>query len=285
MPQDSLAKLSLHPTGDDKQCFAVLTSKHKVSRDTIHLDFEYPSGVCKTLPVGKHLKVLAPNPCKPGELWNGEEDEDEGEPQFERKYTPCTVTERGFVLIVKVYSPNKHFPQGGKMSQYLDSVRVGDHVEFSLPYGVIEYLGKGEFQRIKNMVKAEHIGMIAAGSGITPMLRLLEASLGGDGEGESVKYSLLFANRELDDIICKQRLDELAAKYPTRFTVTYILSQPNPEWQGLRGRAHKQLLAELMPSSANEPLILCCGPPAMVKTCCKESLNQLGYDAKRVWDF
>lgn len=274
------------PSGDDKHCVAVLRSKHHVSRDTIHLDFEYPSGVCKTLPVGKHLKVLAPNPCKPGELWNGEVDKDDGESVFERKYTPCTVTERGFVLIVKVYSPSADFPQGGKMSQYLDSVQVGDRVELALPYGVIEYLGQGEFQRVRNLVKAEHIGMIAAGSGITPMLRLLEASLGsGGGEGESVKYSLLFANRQVDDIICKQRLDELAEKHSTRLTVTYILSQPSPEWQGLRGRAHKELLAELMPSSASEPLILCCGPPAMVKTCCKESLSQLGYDAKRVWDF
>lgn len=280
MPQEQLAKMSIV---DDKQCFAVLTAQSTICRDTVCLEFKYQNLARKpVLPVGKHLKVVAPNPCKPGQLWNGEEDEDDGDDTFERKYTPSQVSEDGFVLVIKVYYPNAEFPDGGKMSQYLANIRVGDCVEFALPYGVIEYLGDGTFKRMKNEVQTKKIGMIAAGSGITPMLRLLEHGLANK---DGVHYTLLFANREQEDIICKSRLDELAALHSDTFKLEYILSKPAAEWQGLRGRADRELLSKIMPQTTDTPLILCCGPPAMIKICCKENLMQLGYDTKMVWDF
>lgn len=49
-------------------------------------------------------------------------------------------------LVVKVYLKGVHpkFPDGGKMSQYLNSLKIGDVVEFRGPSGLLTYTGKGD---------------------------------------------------------------------------------------------------------------------------------------------
>lgn len=61
--------------------------------------------------------------------------------EISRNYTPVsTVNERGhFDLVIKVYFPNDEFPSGGLMSQQMDSLNIGDEMDFSAPYGTIEY--------------------------------------------------------------------------------------------------------------------------------------------------
>lgn len=50
------------------------------------------------------------------------------------------MNERGhFDLVIKVYFPNDEFPSGGLMSQQMDSLNIGDEMDFSAPYGTIEY--------------------------------------------------------------------------------------------------------------------------------------------------
>lgn len=49
------------------------------------------------------------------------------------------------VLSYQVYLKGVHpkFPEGGKMSQYLNSLKIGDVVEFRGPSGLLTYTGKG----------------------------------------------------------------------------------------------------------------------------------------------
>ena len=54
-----------------------------------------------------------------------------------------------FVLnsfLFKVYFKNVHpkYPDGGKMSQYLDSLEIGDTVDIRGPSGKLTYVGRGE---------------------------------------------------------------------------------------------------------------------------------------------
>ena len=48
-------------------------------------------------------------------------------------------------IFLKVYFKNVHpkFPDGGKMSQYLDSLEIGDTIDIRGPAGKVVYLGKG----------------------------------------------------------------------------------------------------------------------------------------------
>ena len=48
-----------------------------------------------------------------------------------------------------MYKKNVHprFPDGGKMSQYLDSLNVGDTIDIRGPEGKVAYIGRGKGDR------------------------------------------------------------------------------------------------------------------------------------------
>jgi cytochrome-b5 reductase len=49
--------------------------------------------------------------------------------------------------MMQVYFKNVHpkFPEGGKMSQYLENMKLGDTIDVRGPSGRLVYLGKGKF--------------------------------------------------------------------------------------------------------------------------------------------
>jgi cytochrome-b5 reductase len=103
--------------------------------------------------------------------------------EVSRKYTPITtIFETGiFELLIKVYHKNVHpkFPLGGKMSQYLNELPIGDSIKVRGPFGKLTYLGDGLFKiltKFKPITYREKIykkvGMIAGGTGITPFYQV-----------------------------------------------------------------------------------------------------------------
>ena len=75
-------------------------------------------------------------------------------------------------IFLKVYKPNASFPNGGKLSQYLDSLPVGSKIDVAGPVGRIVYKRNGQFEYkltfgsplTKKSFKK--LGMIAGGTGI-----------------------------------------------------------------------------------------------------------------------
>ena len=63
-----------------------------------------------------------------------------------RAYTPTSSDDElgHFDLVIKVYWANEHprFPDGGKMSQHLESLPIGGEMEVKGPLGHFHYLGK-----------------------------------------------------------------------------------------------------------------------------------------------
>ena len=84
---------------------------------------------------------------------------------------PAALSHTVFCCL-QVYFANVHpkFPNGGKMSQHLNSLSVGDTVDISGPAGKVVYLGRG-YIRVKLPGKPEQIrfatdvGLIAGGTG------------------------------------------------------------------------------------------------------------------------
>ena len=68
----------------------------------------------------------------------------------QRKYTPISradVKRNSFELLIKVYFPlPPQFPEGGLMSQHVNSLKIGDEIKVTLPYGRFNYLGKSNCQ-------------------------------------------------------------------------------------------------------------------------------------------
>uniref|UniRef100_A0A8C7P7P0 NADH-cytochrome b5 reductase n=1 Tax=Oncorhynchus mykiss TaxID=8022 RepID=A0A8C7P7P0_ONCMY len=210
-----------------------------------------------------------------------------------RPYTPVSSDDDvGFVdLVVKIYykNVNPKFPEGGKMSQYLESLRIGDTIDFRGPSGLLVYQGNGAFA-IKAEKKAEpviktskKVGMIAGGTGITPMLQIITAIM-KDPQDQTVCH-LLFANQTEKDILLRPELEEIAANHPTRFKLWFTLDRAPEKWEYSQGFISEDMVRDHLPPPGDDTLILLCGPPPMIQFACNPNLDKVGHASSRRFTF
>ncbi|XP_077178002.1 NADH-cytochrome b5 reductase 2 isoform X3 [Paroedura picta] len=247
-----------------------LIEKEEISHDTKRFRFGLPSSEhILGLPVGQHVYLSAK---VAGNL-------------VIRAYTPVSSDEvKGYVdLIIKVYykNTNPKFPEGGKMTQHLNSMEIGDTIDFRGPNGLLVYNGSGKFT-IKQDKKSEGktkfakcLGMIAGGTGITPMLQLIR-HITKDPK-DNTKCYLLFANQTEEDILLRPELEEVAANHPDQFKFWYTLDRPPQGWNYSSGFVTADMIKDHLPAPGNDVLILMCGPPPMIQFACQPNLEKLGY--------
>lgn len=184
----------------------ILQSKKVISHNVAIYRFALPRATdILGLPIGQHIS-LAVNP-------RGEKIE------VVRSYTPISSDEdQGFFdLMIKSY------PQGN-ISAHMDTLKPGQTMKVRGPKGAMVYT--------PNLRR--HIGMIAGGTGITPMLQIIRAVIRGrpkNGGEDQTKIDLIFANVNEDDILLKEDLDRLAAE-DDDFRVHYVLNNPPEDWEG-----------------------------------------------------
>ena len=99
--------------------------------------------------------------------------------------------------------------------------------------------------------------MIAGGTGITPMLQIIRASL--KNSSDKTQLSLIYANVNPEDILLKKELDELAAKHSDRFTVYYVLNNAPEGWTGGVGFVSKEQIEKYLPKTSDDIKVLMCG--------------------------
>ncbi|KAH8261494.1 hypothetical protein KR044_010317, partial [Drosophila immigrans] len=280
-----------------------LIEKEVLSHDTRRFRFGLPSKQhILGLPVGQHIHLIA---TIDNEL-------------VIRPYTPISSDEDvGYVdLVVKVYFKDVHpkFPAGGKMTQYLEQMELGDKISFRGPSGRLQYLGNGTFS-IKKLrkdppkhVTAKYVNMIAGGTGITPMLQLVREVLKRN-EKDKTQLALLFANQSEKDILLREELDELAKKHPDQFKVWYTPSimlkisclPPSPHaalkrmprtaharfiaWSYNTGHVNDDMMQEHLHPPDPETLCLLCGPPPMVNYTCIPGLERLGHRSEQRFSY
>lgn len=125
----------------------------------------------------------------------------------------------------------------------------------------------------------KNIGMIAGGTGITPMIQIIHEindsknNLENSSIIDETKVKLLFANHEESDIIMKSEIDSFP-KHNPNIQVRYILSSPSsPQtWNGYVGRLNQKILQSELPPPSSDTLIYVCGPPGMMQTICGDKL-------------
>ncbi|MGN0572964.1 MAG: FAD-binding oxidoreductase [Acutalibacteraceae bacterium] len=157
---------------------------------------------------------------------------------------------------------------GGLLSNYiLNNWEVGTEVEVSAPSGNFEY------QPLRDASKV--IGL-AGGSGITPFLSMASAIADGD---EDFELTLLYGSRNQDNILFREKLDEIAARTP-KFKVVHVLSDADcvlPEGAE-RGFITAEIIKKYAPE--NEPYsVFLCGPQQMYAFADKE-LEKLNLERK-----
>lgn len=157
------------------------------------------------------------------------------------------------------------------MSQAMDALSIGDTLLFKGP--------KGKFEYTPGSKKA--IGMLAGGTGITPMYQLIQAIL--KDPSDRTQMSLIFGNITEDDILMKRELDEFAKIYPN-LKVHYVLNNPPEGWKGGSGFISAEMIKKLLPAPGDDVAILRCGPPAMMKAM-ETHLDALGYAPEQQFQF
>ncbi|KAJ4753201.1 Nitrate reductase [Rhynchospora pubera] len=249
-----------------------LVAKTVISRDTRIFRFALPSSdQVLGLPVGKHIFLSA---TVGGKLCL-------------RAYTPSShVDVKGhFELVIKVYfkGENAKYPDGGVMSQYLESLSLGATIDIKGPLGEIEYIGRGNFTVKGEPCFAKRLAMIAGGTGITPIYQVMQAIL-RDQPNDITEMHLVYANRSEDDILLRQELDNWAAMHPDRLKVWYVVSEvkhPELEWKYSTGYINENILRDHVPLGAAETLALICGPPPMIKQAVLPNLEKMGYNVDK----
>jgi len=206
-----------------------------------------------------------------------------------RPYSPLSDdATRGYVdFIIKVYFKDVHpkFPQGGKMSQHLDSMKIGDLIEVKGPLGDFIYNGEGNFTWKGNPRVCKNISLIAGGTGISLPYQVLSAVLRNPEDQTKVK--LLFANQTPDDILAREQLETLAASHPDRFELWYTvdrLKEDKGPWKYDVGFINDVLISKSLFPPADDTICLMCGPPIMYEKACIPNLLQIGYKHDNIFE-
>ena len=115
--------------------------------------------------------------------------------------------------------------QDGRVSHHLNAtIAEGDELAVLGP--------SGNFTVEPRSVNQRHLVMIAGGSGITPIMSILETVLRVE---TASRVTLIYGNRGWDDVIFRDRLQALCEEFGDRLTVDHVLEHPPEWWTGERG--------------------------------------------------
>jgi len=252
--------------GKESQSFR-LSSKTNVTYNSILFRFDLPEKDMRLgLPVGKHVLLSYT---------------DDEKKMVSRPYTPVTSDDElgSFDLLIKIY------PQG-KMGNYLKNLTIGTGVDVKGPQGMIQYFGNGKFW-VKRKYKAnpqvaaesvqtvKNVGMIAGGTGLTPMLQVIRSVLKASLK-DKTNLSLIFANVTEEDILLRNELEQYAKSFPSQFHLHFTLDKPPENWSQGRGFVTAEMISKHLPPPSSDTLILVCGPPPMLNFM-EKNLDGLDY--------
>ncbi|KAI8852990.1 hypothetical protein BC829DRAFT_360285 [Chytridium lagenaria] len=211
-----------------------------INHNTSTFRFALPAGATELgLPTASCVVTKFVNGVKP-----------DGKPDVViRAYTPVEDPALGYTgtfdLIVKKY-PN------GPMSTHIHSMKAGETLDIKA--GPIK-----KYEYVPN--KDKHLGMIAGGSGITPMLQIIHRVF--SNPEDKTKISLVFGNVAEEDILLKSYFDNLAQKHSDQFKVFYTLDKPPANWTQGKGFITEQVLTSNLPKPG-EGKVFICGPNPML---------------------
>ncbi|MEM6526501.1 MAG: 1,2-phenylacetyl-CoA epoxidase subunit PaaE [Bacteroidota bacterium] len=164
--------------------------------------------------------------------------------------------------------------EGGKFSTYANDVlRAGEELEVMPPHG--------KFYVPLDPENANSYVAFASGSGITPIISIIETTLRIEPESE---FTLFYGNRGSNTIIFQEELEALKNRYMNRFSLYHILSKERQESELFNGRIDGDKIksfAQLFFNAQSINHYFTCGPEEMMLKV-KDSLLDMGVPEKRI---
>lgn len=178
-------------------------------------------------------------------------DQEEWRQEEGRPFTPtCLVSDKVLEFVIKRY------PEHKAVTDKLHSLRPGDGLLMSDPFGTIAYKGAGVF--------------IGAGAGITPFLAIFR-QLAADGA--IAQQSLIFSSKTPVDVICEKEL-----RYYFGSRGHFICTRDSgPGYES--GRINREYLEKHLTDTGQ--YVYVCGPDAFVEDI-TGIVKELGFAAETV---
>lgn len=177
-----------------------------------------------------------------------------------RCYSLCSAPGEGLRVGVR------RVPGGGFSNRLHRDLRVGDVVEVLPPLGSF---GSALASRPR------HVLAVAGGSGITPLLSILKATLSRDAQA---RCTLVYANRTAASTLFKGELDDLKSRCLTRFALHHVFSREQLEAPLNAGRLDAEKLQQFLRLCGPVDQAFVCGPHAMNDSV-EAGLRAAGLDA------
>lgn len=178
----------------------------------------------------------------------------------------CPIDETLTVAIKKL--------EGGAFSTYAnDELKVGDEIEVMPPHG--------SFYVPLDPANANTYVAFASGSGITPIISIIETTLRTEPESE---FTLFYGNRQTSTIIFQEELEGLKNRYMGRFSLYHILSKERQESDLFNGRLDTEKIkaySRLFFDTETVDHYFTCGPEEMMLSVQSE-LKNLGVPEERI---
>lgn len=170
--------------------------------------------------------------------------------QIRRDYSICSSQNSGELKVgIKAV-------ENGTFSQYaVTQLKAGDELEVSAP--------QGRFNLSPNADATKKYIAFAAGSGITPILSMIQSVL--EDEPHS-KFVLVYGNKNVNEVMFKKDIEQLKDTYNDRFFIHYTFSQEQyDEYHSGRidSRYAKIILDESYEGMKFDDYFLC-GPEPMI---------------------
>lgn len=209
----------------------------RLTDDAVAITFDVPAELAEAyhFSPGQHLTVRTPAA--------GDD--------LRRNYSICSSAGSGRLTIGV-----KHIPGGGFSTYALKKLQVGDEIDVMTP--------TGRFYTEPSPERQRRLGLIAAGSGITPVLSILSSVLEYEPASSA---TLLYGNRSSASVMFLEELQDLKDRFPARFQLVNVLSRERPGIELLAGRIDgpklDRFLDTLLPPETVDEWYLC-GPQEMV---------------------
>lgn len=163
----------------------------------------------------------------------------------------------------------------GIVSNYIhDVLKVGDMIETMCPMGNFT---------LSDIRDDKTIILWGAGSGITPLISIAKYSLFTQPD---VKVSLVYGNRNKENTIFNQAIQNLHDKYHDNFKFYHFHTQlklDNSLLNIVKGRINpKKVLEEMNQETIKSSLHFICGPSAL-KISIKQVLKEMGIDENKIF--
>jgi ring-1,2-phenylacetyl-CoA epoxidase subunit PaaE len=150
-------------------------------------------------------------------------------------------------------------------------LQAGDEIDVMPPDGRFVFKAPNAKMRL----------LIAAGSGITPMLSMLTHGLAAD---PGSRFTLVYGNKRVNTIMFNEALQDLKDRYPGRLQLIHILSRQATELPLSHGRIDAEKINELTRSLTDVQRVdeaFICGPEAMIEAT-EAALHQAGIPKERI---